>query len=288
VAPSRQGLILIVSGSLALGLLLVLQFFSSTPSDVVRQQIGEISEVVGLGQLHRDRSTRSEDLVKGLAVRDGDIIETRTSAFARAQLKVGGQVRVAQGTRVRVELWDPSRNDSPLLLVLEEGQIDLKDTTRGRLLVVNNGQLQPGLNAYYTAESFKMTPALGQTQTFSDTPSPSEDQTGGRPAPRARPAAELTDPSTLSNDVIRSRLSDFAADFERCRANRVRVSGPQAGQVLLGYAILPDGKTAEVKVIQTEMRDTALLDCLRRVLTSVRFPSFRGQKIYSSHLLRFR
>jgi hypothetical protein len=283
-----RGLIVTILGLVILLGIFIYHSMSRDTRSPVGRSIGEVTEVVGQGQLQRARSHQLEDLVVGRSVWDSDVIQTQSASSVRVLLNNKTQVRIAQSSRVRLEIWDPASKDSPLILVLDEGQIDLRDAPRGKVLVVHNGQLKPGLNAYYTSESYKVTPALAQARSFS---SPL-DQQSKKSEPSITASKNEPPPpgnsNTLSNEVIRLRLADFDQEFERCRANRIRVSGPLAGEILLGYAIEPKGKAVEVRVVQTNIRDAVLLDCVQKVLATVKFPAFPGEKIYSSHRLQFR
>ena len=92
--------------------------------------------------------------------------------------------------------------------------------------------------------------------------------------------------SSLSNEFIRATLSKQSPAFQRCQLNALRSQEQSTGKILIGFTILPKGKTKDIKVLSSTL-DRNFSNCVVSVFSRIRFQSFSGAPIVLSYPVVF-
>lgn len=93
--------------------------------------------------------------------------------------------------------------------------------------------------------------------------------------------------SEPDNAFLDALIADQAEKFQNCQVNRIRELGTVKGQVIVGLEIHPEGLIKNAKILDTDIEDTELMNCLLSVFQRIKMPKYKGEVIYRSYPLLF-
>ncbi len=92
---------------------------------------------------------------------------------------------------------------------------------------------------------------------------------------------------TPKNQSMDAVLAKQAAEFQRCRLNRVVDIGEIKGLVLLGVTVFPNGRVTDVSLLQSNISDKQLIQCLTSSIYKAVFQPFEGEAIQRAYPIEF-
>jgi TonB family protein len=215
-------------------------------------------------------------LIQGEEVRTG-------SGEVEFRLNNGFELQVAAQSRFFVDSWNRELPGSPLLISIVTGSFKtLKAGYPTDLFVLQNGQLLDPLH-----------PVVKERHPLVISGAPQDFSLVG-PSPRVGPStAHSTAPgstaaaNTLSDEYMDSVLGAQKVKFARCQANALREQKVAQGDMVVGFKINNDGRTSEVRILNSTMTDSSFQTCILEVITTLKFQAFPGAPITRSFDLKF-
>ena len=98
----------------------------------------------------------------------------------------------------------------------------------------------------------------------------------------------MSGPGTLSESEIEKALAKFASKFQFCYEKSLMSDSTLGGNVRLQWNIDPGGGVSAAKVVQSQMNNTELHNCILGVLRQVPFPSPKGGSVTAKKTFNFK
>lgn len=93
--------------------------------------------------------------------------------------------------------------------------------------------------------------------------------------------------SEPENAFLDQVIANQSEKLQNCQINRIRELGTVNGQVIVGLEIHPSGEIKNAKILDTNIEDTELMNCLLSVFQRIKLPKYKGEVIYRSYPLLF-
>ncbi len=88
----------------------------------------------------------------------------------------------------------------------------------------------------------------------------------------------------LSNSEVRDELQKFQADLQGCYESKLILEPDLSGRFIIQWSVDERGRTRNIKVAQSEIKDQSLFTCLRSVIRKMSFsPSKESEKVIISY-----
>ena len=249
------------------------------------QVVGNVQKVTGRVVVKKYRQKEYMPLKQGEAVYNYDRIQVVDKSNLILSFPSGYLLQFSENSEFILELWDYQKPQLPTYIYLNYGQHKmLKKGKAGTLYIIkNNKQFIPEQTIPPQVPLEVLPPGVEVSDTRSKT-----DSLPNIPKPPKTPPRLRQDPNKLSNEYIEKVVRQQRSLFEDCLANGLRDDGVASGDILVGFSILPSGKTADVKAISNQLTSKKLKNCVLNVFQRIRFRSFQGKPIDFSYPINFK
>jgi hypothetical protein len=96
------------------------------------------------------------------------------------------------------------------------------------------------------------------------------------------------DEETLSSAYIENILAQQAPAFRRCQMNSVRDNRVSVGNLLVSLTIASSGEVQQARLLQDDLQNEPLTQCVLSAVQRVRFKSFDGLPISLTYPIVFK
>jgi hypothetical protein len=83
---------------------------------------------------------------------------------------------------------------------------------------------------------------------------------------------------SLSNEQAVAPLKGVSGDFKACFKAEMAANPAMPEKVTLSYTVTEDGKAINVELDPKDLRGRPVVDCVRKAMSSLRWPKFRGER----------
>jgi len=287
------------------GLLLI--FFSReisdylTPTEQANVQktsalIGHVTALSGKVWVRPSEAVKESGTAVGYQLQHLDQTRTETSSFIDVTLNSGWQLKLHENTTVIFESYRPGQNNAPILMSLLRGQYTVSAAgPAGQLFVQQGKKIFTPQNAPEALPPKITITAPDNTDDTSIT-EPTEITDSADILSAANPKKKNAMPDklpvgheeTLSSQYIESVLAQEANSFRRCQLNNIRDNRPSFGNLLVSLTIEPNGSIANSRVLQDEIQNEVLSQCVLSALARVKFKAFQGLPITLTYPIEFK
>jgi len=101
-------------------------------------------------------------------------------------------------------------------------------------------------------------------------------------------AISLSGPGSLSEDQIEKALAKYLSRFQFCYEKALLTDSSLAGNIRLQWTIETNGKAADTKVLNSQMKNAGLHSCILKVLKEVPFPHPKGGPVTAKKIFSFK
>lgn len=248
------------------------------------QVVGKAQEIIGRVTIKRHQQKKYSAIQQGESVYNYDRIQVANKSSLILNFPSGYSLKFSENSEFVLELWDNQKPQLPTYIYLNHGQHKmLKKGLTGSLYILKD-------NRQFTPE--QKIPARTPLETLppnSFPPSISQATTSQSPkGTKKNPTLRKQDFNNLSDEYIEKKVSQQISLFEDCLVKGLSEDGVATGNILVGFSILPTGKTTDVKAINSQLNSEKLKSCVLDVFKRMRFKSFQGETIPFSYPLDFK
>ena len=212
-----------------------------------------------------------------------DRVQTAKDATLTLQFNSGYIIKILPESHILLELWEPNNTNSPIYINFISGNYSVIEQGQSQqLFVLKNQNL-------HTPESKPTQDVMAiniNNENIQNKISIIEKIEETSPIPTDDPSETKEKMNSLSNELIRATLSKQSPSFQRCQLNALRSQKQSSGKILIGFTILPKGKTKDIKVLNSTL-DRNFNNCIVSVFSRTRFQSFSGPSIVLSYPVVF-
>ena len=219
-----------------------------------------VATVVAInGQATAYRSFHTDSLKKGSHIYNYDRVEVGPQSLVTLSFPSGYHIEFSENSQFLVELWNQEKSQSPAYIYFEYGQHKMiqKGKSTGLYIIKNNKQYTPK----------QIIPPQTPLEVTSLTTS----------FPTLPPLSEKTH-TTLSTEHIESKVREKRSQFEECLLNSLRKDQNVSGHISVGFSILANGKTTNVKAVQSDLTSGTLKACVLGIFKRLQFDSFKEDR----------
>lgn len=238
----------------------------------------------------------SEPLTTGQSIHHQDRIIVDRLGTLQLSFDSGYEIQLIAPSEIVVEYWSADGLSSPAYINVIHGDYKvLKKGILGQLYVVMNREVfVPSVRPRRPTKPFVISQLKSASQDKPEiaapvppSESPTEEDTNPAPSVAVDQVAAPAQLETLTDSYITEVIAGQKEGFSRCQANAIRDNKPATGQLLFGVTIEPRGVIEEVKVLESNVNNPELEQCVSTVFTRARFKAFTGIPIKRSFPLNF-
>lgn len=276
---------------------------SLTPDSATAQApiLGEFSEVTGPAYLRPKAATQNIRPTERLPLRHLDQVRTEKSGQVQIQLKNKWTVLIKENSTVIFESYRPEKNDGPVLMSILRGDYFISEVGNpGQLFVqkdkkIFSAQARPTGNTRIVElkeplpiGAIAPAPALApEPETLPNTaPAPATTQSVNKNTMPDK--LKNGDEETLSSAYIEGVLAQQAPAFRRCQLNSIRDNRVSVGNLLVSLTIASSGEVNQARLLQDDLQNEPLTQCVLSAVQRVRFKTFDGMPISLTYPIVFK
>lgn len=248
--------------------------------------VGEAQEVVGSVIIKRYKENQFTVLRPNSPVYNYDRIQVPEKASLTLNFPSGYSIKFLENSEFVLELWDYQKPKLPTYIYLNRGRHEM--LKRGPLeslyILKDNQQFTPDQTIPTYIASLEVLPTSASPPRL-----PAKQKSLPKsPHPPLNLQKLKKDLNNLSNKYINKVVGQQRLLFEDCLANALRDNKKPSGDILVGFSILPSGKTENIKAISDQLNNPTLKNCVLNVFKRTKFQSFQGKAIAFSFPLKFK
>lgn len=227
-----------------------------------------------------------------------DEIKTERTGRLHIKMTSGYELELLPESQMILDRWSPK--GGPEYFSLTRGNIRvIREGKKGDLYIQQNSRTYlPGDAATASRRPmpiYLQNPGAPNTTSNSKNPPPLP-ATVATPTPENRVGNKMPekkiksveDSTTLTSAYIETILGNQAQLFRRCQLSSLRDGAVSAGNLTLAFSIEKDGKTADVRVITSNLRNKELEKCSVDVIERTKFKPYTGTDVQLSYPIEFR
>ena len=285
---------------LLLGAALTLSWFSEDLKQYLTERIvsnkvtstsalAQVMTLKGAPQVRGAQSSLMRNLEKNEQVRHLDRVFTDDLSQLELRFKSDHLIHITPGTEITLELWNPQDPKSPVYIHILSGSLKVQEVgSRGQLYILNKGRLISAdllnLHQVYRVPKESDNPS-------EDLPESLDNSLDSDPPLHPQPVS--TSPTsdsktTLSNAYIDQQINKQSHLLRKCQTNSLRKQVPAIGEMLVGFQIKPSGRIEDARVIQSDITNEELSQCVLSVFRRVRLKPFNGLPILRTFPILFK
>lgn len=303
--------ILLIVYSLPIAEFFVGLFFEKPVDPIV---IAEVEDRKGSLSIRRSGESIFVSAQPPIFIYHWDQLKLEKGGSATIKFLSGWRIVLNENTLAVFELYRPKSPDSPALLTLSRGHYSLiENGAPGQLFISQDKKLFiPQTKPVANMRAIRISPSHTAMQPVEPLAAEAEALTSGTQAPltpgtqadvKPPPPKTLAsalkpgklpdklpagDEETLSSAYIEQVLSSQATPLRNCQQNTLRDDKPAEGSMLLSLTISPTGRIEQVKILQDQIQNSQLSNCVVSVIERARFKAFTGLPISLTYPLEFK
>jgi hypothetical protein len=255
--------------------------------------LGEFSEVTSPAFLRPKSATQNIRPTARLPLRHLDQVRTEKSGQVKIQLKNKWTVIIKESSTVIFESYRPEKNDGPILMSVLRGDYFVSEVgTPGQLFVqkdkkIFSAQARPTGNTR-VVELKDPLPKVGPESLPNAAPAITATPPANENKNAMPDKVKTGDEETLSSAYIENQLAQQAPAFRRCQLNSIRDNRVSVGNLLVSLTIASTGEVNQARLLQDDLQNEPLTQCVLSAVQRVRFKSFDGQPISLTYPIVFK
>lgn len=267
---------------------------------LIEAPLGKATNIVGRVSRQSSQAYLGEAITnKNSVIRHRDRIIVGSNSKINFQLDNGYELELGENSEALFESWGDSRNNQVVYLTLLSGDYSLINSgKRGSLFIIKNKNIfAPEYRPKEKTTAVIQTPEAKSTDrkvletnkkavSKTDLPEQPEKQpeninkTGmGMPQKRYQ--------ESLDTQYIERILASRDQLFRRCRLTSLRDKKNNTGNLLYTFVIQPTGQVRSVRLLQSDVQNISLQNCVASVIERTKFKTFKGEDISLSYPIRF-
>ncbi len=269
---------------------------------LIEAPLGKATQIVGTVSRQSSHAYLGEALTnKNTIIRHRDRITVNANAKMAFQLTNGYELELTENTEALFESWGDSKNQKVVYLTLLSGDyVLLNSGQRGSLFVIKNKNI---FAPEYRPKA--ATAPVIQTKKEADPDSKKVLQADKKEAEKKTDLPDKPDKEpknlnragmgmpqkrqqeSLDTQYIERILASRDQLFRRCRLTSLRDKKNNNGNLLYTFVIQTTGEVRGVRLLQSDIQNISLQNCVASVIERTKFKSFQGEDISLSYPIRF-